>query len=338
MHSEPSTRTLTAEVFPPGIPPDPQSLEIVPPAQPSAPTVLPAAREPRRYDPRTTPDFTPFACSEEIAELVAALSQSQLEFDEVERNKTAHVESKRTGAKYSYDYADLSAVIAATRPQLSKHGLVIIQMPRVSLQHKTCTIMTLLTHTSGQWMRGDLPFVMESLDPQSIGSAITYGRRYAQQALLNLAPESDDDGATASRRPTDRPGQGPVQMPQRAESVSPPQSATAPAPAPASTTEARHTPPATPAPASGSRWINGPLTITHLQKEKGRNGPYWRIRFSDDTVCAFFPTPKSHITGEDLETWRSYDSKFGKAKVTTKGEWTYLDELKPFDGPAHPGQ
>lgn len=324
------TTTPIADVFPLGAPPEPNSLEVLPPAA----QLMPPSREAKRYDARTTPEFTPFACSEEIAELVAALSQAQLEFDEVERNKTAHVESRRTGAKYSYTYADLAAVITATRPHLSKHGLVIIQAPRILLDRKTCTIMTLLTHTSGQWMRADLPMQLESLDPQSIGAGITYGRRYAQQSLLNLAPEDDPDGASRPPAPQgngngSRSGQGSVQMPQRAEHVAPPPAAQTSAPPSASTTAAPHTA-ATPRPAPGA------ITIVALEKipRAAPKTPWWKVKFSNGVAAVTFST----TMGADLELWRDYGSVFSAVRVKDKDGWTYLEEVKPFDGPRGGGK
>jgi hypothetical protein len=176
-------------------------------------------------------------------------------------------------------------------------------------------------------MRNDLPCVCESQDPQAIGSAITYMRRYSQQSILNLAPETDDDGALAARRPPDRQGQGPVQMPQRVEHVPPHQPAQASAPPSASTTAATS---ATPAPSSGVRWVPGPLWIKALRKvPRAGKSPYWDVCLTDgktDTVCSTFST----TLGSDLETWHGYEAKFGKAQVTTKGSYTYLDELRPL--------
>ena len=62
------------------------------------------------------------------------------------------------------------------------------------------TVLTRLLHKSGQYFESDLtmPAVMrERFDAQSVGSAITYARRYSLQALICLAAE-DDDGNAAS--------------------------------------------------------------------------------------------------------------------------------------------
>lgn len=328
------TQTRTPEIFPPGAPPEPAGLEVLP-ARP-APTAEIVGREARRYDPRTTPEFTPFACSEDIAALVAALTTAQSEFGVVGKNQTAKVESRREGARsYSYRYADLHELIRATQPALNANGLSIVQLPIV--RQRTVTVLTLLCHTSGQWMRNDLPMVVESLDPQSIGTAFSYGRRYARLGILDLAPGEgeDDDYSQATQRAQgaangheSRPGQGPVQMPQRAERVSPPPTAQTPAPPSASTTGAGSTPPATPAPARA-------ITITHLEKiPRDKKTPWWRVKFSDGTIAVTFST----TMGGDLEVWKEYGAQFSRVRTTPKDGWTYLEACVPVDGPRGGGR
>jgi hypothetical protein len=60
-------------------------------------------------------------------------------------------------------------------------------------------VVTTLAHETGQWVRGRLALPLAKTDPQGIGSAITYGRRYALAAMVGVAPE-DDDGNAAGRR------------------------------------------------------------------------------------------------------------------------------------------
>ena len=58
------------------------------------------------------------------------------------------------------------------------------------------TVSTRLIHKSGEWVQTDLTLTAKDASPQAIGSAITYGRRYAVSALVGLAAE-DDDGKAA---------------------------------------------------------------------------------------------------------------------------------------------
>ena len=109
-------------------------------------------------------------------------------------------------------YADLSSVWDACRAPLSKHGLAIVQSP--SADGVRVSVDTLLTHTSGQWMRGTVSVNAKEDSPQAVGSAITYLRRYALQSFAGVAPE-DDDAEAAMNRPAATNGQAkPQPMPQ----------------------------------------------------------------------------------------------------------------------------
>jgi hypothetical protein len=108
-------------------------------------------------------------------------------------------------------YADLSAVWEAVRGPLTSNGIAVVQSP-VDCESGDVLIDTLLLHTSGEWIGGRLrmkPVATElkdkdgkvrgtSVTPQSIGSCITYARRYALGALTGLVTEEDDDGNAAS--------------------------------------------------------------------------------------------------------------------------------------------
>lgn len=56
-----------------------------------------------------------------------------------------------------------------------------------------------LIHTSGQVLSCDLPLYVDDIDPQALGSAITYMRRYSLFVLLGIKTQ-DDDGASASAK------------------------------------------------------------------------------------------------------------------------------------------
>lgn len=87
-------------------------------------------------------------------------------------------------------YADLGSVIEAGKP-IHKHGLAVIQLPVGE-----GTVVTMLMHSSNEWIRGTLTLKATKEDAQGKGSAISYARRYMQQALLNI-PSVDDDGQAA---------------------------------------------------------------------------------------------------------------------------------------------
>jgi hypothetical protein len=127
--------------------------------------------------------------SEQIDKLAHALAQAQGEIRNAPKTSDNPFFKSR--------YADLAEVWDAVRGPMSKHGLAILQIP-LSSDGKTVTIHTLLMHSSGQWVDGDLTLAPVKQDPQGIGSAATYARRYALQGFMGVAPTDDDDGNLAS--------------------------------------------------------------------------------------------------------------------------------------------
>jgi hypothetical protein len=59
-------------------------------------------------------------------------------------------------------------------------------------------IVTFLAHSSGEWIKSVLDMPVVKSDPQGVGSAITYGRRYAYSGMVSVASEADDDGNAAT--------------------------------------------------------------------------------------------------------------------------------------------
>ena len=94
-------------------------------------------------------------------------------------------------------YATLGAITEATRPHLAKHGLGYTQF--MSNKDGYQLIVTRIMHTSGQWMEDD-GYILNPTknDPQGMGSAVTYARRYTLGASLGIITEDDDDGNKAS--------------------------------------------------------------------------------------------------------------------------------------------
>ena len=92
-------------------------------------------------------------------------------------------------------YADLGTILSTVNPLLAAQGLVVMQF--VLPDSNLCTQVT---HESGEFMRSTFPLKPTKADPQGIGSAMTYQRRYALCAILNLSiDDEDDDGQAASK-------------------------------------------------------------------------------------------------------------------------------------------
>lgn len=125
--------------------------------------------------------------SETIEALAKAMAAAQKKLKNAPLNKTnPHFKSK---------YADLAGIRDATAPILAEHGLSISQFTTVD--GETLVLCTRLLHESGQWMQGEYPLPMVLDKPQSMGSALTYARRYAWSAACGIAAEDDDDGNAA---------------------------------------------------------------------------------------------------------------------------------------------
>lgn len=107
--------------------------------------------------------------------------------------------------KYKYRYAKLGDVITAVNAALNPNGLTWSQvvMP-VGEQGQQITTKIIDCET-GEFLALSGPVFRVPNDPQAIGSALTYMRRYALVTAFGIIVE-DDDGGVAHREVT-QPGQ-----------------------------------------------------------------------------------------------------------------------------------
>jgi ERF superfamily len=131
--------------------------------------------------------------SEQIDLITAALAKAQSEIENPSK------ESRNPHFKSSY--ADLANVLEVCREPLSKNGLCIAQP--LSFEGDKIFLVTILSHTSGQWMKSFIPLPIQKPGSQEIGSCITYMRRYSLSALVGIFQE-DDDAEIAEGRESDR--------------------------------------------------------------------------------------------------------------------------------------
>jgi len=98
---------------------------------------------------------------------------------------------------YGYTYTSYDALVKYLRPLLTKHGISFVQMPVGS--DNEIGVETLYMHTSGEWIRSAVCSpIVESKQMnvyQSVGSAITYFRRYSLSAFVGIASDEDNDVA-----------------------------------------------------------------------------------------------------------------------------------------------
>ena len=93
-------------------------------------------------------------------------------------------------------YASLSNIIEATTPHLNAVGLAVVQMPT------TEGLETMLLHESGEYISSiSVIASKDPMNPQAVGSATTYARRYSYAGALSLNIDEDDDANAATVAP-----------------------------------------------------------------------------------------------------------------------------------------
>ena len=125
--------------------------------------------------------------SDAINEISTALAKVQGEVSNPVFNKT--------NPHFKSSYADLSSVLNAVRPYLSKNGISLMQM--TNLEESGLVLYTRLVHSGGQWIESVYP-VTASGKHQEIAAALTYAKRLSLSAIVGVAGEDDDDGNAAN--------------------------------------------------------------------------------------------------------------------------------------------
>ena len=125
--------------------------------------------------------------SEQINELATALAKAQgMIGGALKDSENPFFKSK---------YADLKSVWSVIKQPLSTNGLSVVQTPETS--ENGVKINTMLLHSSGQWISSYVGVPVGKKDAQGLGSAISYGRRYALASIVGVYQE-DDDGNNSS--------------------------------------------------------------------------------------------------------------------------------------------
>jgi len=111
--------------------------------------------------------------------------------------------NKAEVGKYSYKYADITTIWNAIKEQLDKNGLTVMQAPTSSdPQLPGDFLETKIYHKSGEWVTDKMRLVVTRDDPQGMGAAITYARRYMLTAMFGLIVDDEDNDAANHRLAT----------------------------------------------------------------------------------------------------------------------------------------
>jgi len=131
--------------------------------------------------------------SESIKQIAEALVSAQKEIRFATKDSTnPHFKSK---------YANINSVIEAVKKPLNDNGIAILQSLSPSDDNKL-HLTTRLLHSSGEWIEDIAVCPIQKQDPQGLGSAISYIRRYSISSLCALYAD-DDDGQSAALNAAD---------------------------------------------------------------------------------------------------------------------------------------
>ena len=134
--------------------------------------------------------------SESVAALASALAKAQAELVNPEKSLTATIRTGRVGeGERSFRYAPLSSGLDIVRKTLGQHEIATVQTTAIDHAAGMVNLTTTLAHASGEWIASDWPVcpIAETANPQRMGAALTYARRYALFTLVGIAGEDDLD-------------------------------------------------------------------------------------------------------------------------------------------------
>jgi len=134
--------------------------------------------------------------SESVAALASALAKAQAELVNPEKSLTATIRTGRPGDRErSFRYAPLSSGLDIVRKTLGQHEIATLQTTAIDQTAGMVNLTTTLAHASGEWIASDWPVcpIAETANPQRMGAALTYARRYALFTLVGIAGEDDLD-------------------------------------------------------------------------------------------------------------------------------------------------
>lgn len=137
--------------------------------------------------------------SETIGKLAKAMAQFQGEVKQPLKDKN--------NTFFKAKYVPLENVAESITETAPKYGLSYIQSASTREDNRI-GVTTLILHESGEWIETDAVFTKPAKDdPQGVGSAITYLKRYSLSAAFGITSDEDDDGNASSQQPQQQPQQ-----------------------------------------------------------------------------------------------------------------------------------
>lgn len=111
-----------------------------------------------------------------LGKLFTALAKAQKEIGS----------ARKASKAYNYKYADLAEIYEVSRGPMTDNGLCVTSFP-----DGDGGLITVLGHSSGEFMMSRMHMSAKDKTPQAAGASITYMRRYAYAAICGIATEDD---------------------------------------------------------------------------------------------------------------------------------------------------
>lgn len=143
----------------------------------------------------------------QIGAIAAALAKAQAQLANPEKMLTATIRSSDPrGVERTFRYASLASGLDIVRKALGRNEIAVVQTTAIERKSKLIQLTTTLAHSSGQWLATEWPVCAaeEAANPQRLGTALTYARRYALFALVGIAGEDDLDATETPGAPEPR--------------------------------------------------------------------------------------------------------------------------------------
>lgn len=116
-----------------------------------------------------------------------------------------HATKNADNPHFKSTYANLAQVLDVVRATFKNHGLAVVQFPgklrrEEGRDYGVVEITTTIIHSSGEMMGTTMELPVNAdkngrITPHAVGSAITFGRRYALAAAAGITQEDDDGNA-----------------------------------------------------------------------------------------------------------------------------------------------
>ena len=129
--------------------------------------------------------------SESISNLAKALCKAQ--------NEMGGAVKDSKNPFFKSNYADLTSVIKAIKEPFYNNGLSYSQFPITSEGGSGIGVVTVLMHSSGEWLESEFYLPIAKKDAQGGAQCVTYARRYSLQSMAGI-PSADDDAEAAMMR------------------------------------------------------------------------------------------------------------------------------------------